>query len=258
MIVTITSQKGGVGKTTTAVSIAHNLATRWDSTLLIDFDPQGHCAISLGMSPEPGIYRWLDPVFAEPVEHAVRITGRQNLRLLPGDSNTRRTEWIIRNETGAYAKTCNRILHDVRDQLFHHAVIDTPPGGVLQEIAVDVADFVVVPVRLETLALDGVAATLAMAKRLGKNANRIFILPVMQDKRLNEHKLNLEALHTHYGEAVCAPVPARVAVAEAVAEGRTVYEPDIPEVSSAYRRAIDDLFDRLEEIGHAQYAKPAA
>jgi hypothetical protein len=87
MIVTVTSQKGGVGKTTTAVSLASHFASESRRTMLIDLDPQGHCAISLGHDPAPGVHRWI-----EEREHwgAVCVEARPGgLTLVPGNSQSK-------------------------------------------------------------------------------------------------------------------------------------------------------------------------
>lgn len=91
-VITVANQKGGVGKTTTAVSLAHGLALRGKEVLLIDLDPQGQCATALGLRPEPGtFYLLVAPRQDGTIETArqwVRNTGRKNLWLIPGDTTT--------------------------------------------------------------------------------------------------------------------------------------------------------------------------
>jgi len=83
-VITISNQKGGVGKTTTAVSLAHYLAMNGKQVLLVDLDPQGQCATNLGMDPEQGIFYLLTISQSSPseilfVKKWVRNTGRDNL-----------------------------------------------------------------------------------------------------------------------------------------------------------------------------------
>lgn len=221
-IITIATQKGGTGKTTSACAIAHGLAMRSSrvtgSTLLIDFDAQAHAAISLGMDQEPCIFDWL--VNDAPLANVVRQTTRPGLSLLPGNSRTRTAETVLRMET-----TLDILISRVYKMAgaWEYIVIDTPPGGLLQELAVRLADMLVIPTVPETLGLDGLAATMQLAQRAG-NDPRVIILPTMFDGRLNEHKTNCDLLTRNYPRLVSLPVPARTAVRECAAYGRTVWE----------------------------------
>ena len=91
-ILTIANQKGGVGKTTTALTLAHGLARRGKRTLLLDFDPQGQAARALHLSPSAGIYTLLTmdtgPNETAYIQNKIMETGRENLWLLPGNKQT--------------------------------------------------------------------------------------------------------------------------------------------------------------------------
>lgn len=234
-IYTVTSQKGGVAKTTTAVSLAHGLAMQQRDVLLVDFDPQGQSAISLGMDPEPGVFDWL--VTDADFDNVARRRVRPGLTLLPGNGRTKTAETVLRSEC-----TIEQLVRTVYAVAggYDCIVIDTAANGYLQELALRVADVLIVPVRCEALGLDGVAATMQVAKQIG-HAQQCVIVPTMYDKRLKEHAYNLDLLQRNYPGHVADPVPARVAVAEAVAMGATVWEHgngSIADVRDAYTALI--------------------
>jgi len=251
-IITFASAKGGVGKTTGATSTGHGLALLpasgqargSTSVLLVDFDPQGQDAIALGLDPEPGVFDWF--VTGAPLRNVVRETGRAGLSLLPGNSRTRTAETVLRLEASMEDLAARmRSLAEGYD----YAVIDTPPSGLLQELAIRVCNALIIPVRLEALGMDGVANTLQMAKQLGQ-PQQLIILPTMYDKRLKEHEYNHRLLLDEHGQRVAPPVPARVAVAETHAVGKTIWEhenPGLTEVRTAYGQLIEWLTAPAEE-----------
>ena len=251
-IVAFASAKGGVGKTTGATSTAHGLAMTGANVLLVDFDPQGQDAIALGLDPEPGVFDWF--VTGAPLRNVVRETGRSNLHLLPGNSRTRTAETVLRLEA-SMADLAARMK--TLAEGYDYVVIDTPPSGLLQELAIRVCDALIIPVRLEALGMDGVANTLQMAKQLGdtqrvpaSRPQQLIILPTMYDKRLKEHEYNHRLLLDKHGRRVAQPVPARVAVAETHAVGKTIWEhenPGLAEVRTAYAQLIEWLTAPAEE-----------
>ena len=128
--ITVTSQKGGVAKTTSALAIAHGLARANHPTLLVDFDPQGHAAISLGMDPEPGIFDFF--VTRSPEGNLVRETGRNNLAILPSNSRTRTAESVLRIEA-----TLGQLVERMQAELGGGAKVIATGGnaGLLTDVA---------------------------------------------------------------------------------------------------------------------------
>lgn len=242
-VICVTSNKGGVGKTTTAVSLAAALGNMALSTALVDLDPQGHAALLLGQDIGSGIYDWL--VREKPVRN-VSVHAGPCLTLIPGDSRTKSVDLLFRSEPGGFER-CIAMLRQLPQ---HHTVIDTAAHGMLQEAALAAADQVVIPFRPETLGLDGVNATLGLVQRIAGSA-AITILPVCYDKRLREHTYNINAMIEQYGDLVATPIPARVAVAEASAAGRTIwqYGPDngMGEVRTAYTRLVERVAGQWSE-----------
>lgn len=91
--VTVANQKGGVGKTTTAVTLAHGLALKNYDVLLVDLDPQGQCASHLGLDQQDGVFNLL--VNQPPLRDVIKTTGRPNLWLLSGSKRTKTAETMM-------------------------------------------------------------------------------------------------------------------------------------------------------------------
>src|SRR5512135_3774960 len=133
----LANQKGGVGKTTTAVTIADGLARRGLRALLVDLDPQGHIAFALGLKKSPGLYRLV--CGGEPI-HRVVQNARPNLDLLPGDKQTEKVKRQI-----TLSDFRESILLDLLDTSGYEAVIlDLAPSfDVLHVNGLMAADFVI-------------------------------------------------------------------------------------------------------------------
>jgi chromosome partitioning protein len=245
-MIAVVSDKGGVGKTTAATSTAHGLALRDARVLLVDFDLLGQDAIVLGLAPEPGVYRHL--VLGALAREVVRETGRPGLSLLPGDGWTRKADDELRGRPLGDLMNCLNALAQGYDYL----VIDTHPSGYLQEVVIRVAETVVAPVRCEALALDGVAATLHLVREIGQ-PQQLIVLPTMYDERLTAQRYNYRLLQESYPGMVAAPVPNRVAVAEAHLAGQTVWEYGrgqgrMAPVRAAYEQVVDWLTTSANEV----------
>lgn len=239
-LVTIASNKGGNGKTITAVSIAAALSTL-DPTLLIDLDPQGHCASSFGFDPSPGVFEWLvNGNFMNSV--LVPRPDCQTLFLLPSDSRTKTVDLIYRAEVDG----STRLVTSLRnfDYGYDWIVIDTAAAGLLQEAALAASDHIIIPFRPDTRSVDGVHATLALVERLNPDVQAT-IIPIAYDRRLREHRQNVDDAQSFFRGgrvAVAAPVPARIAEAEAFSLGLTVWEhkdPALGEIRIAYAQLVD-------------------
>jgi chromosome partitioning protein len=149
-IITIANQKGGVGKTTTAVTMAHGLALCGQRILLVDLDPQGHVAFSLGLPKAPGFYRLI--VDEEPIEK-VAVPTRENLEIIPGDKHTekaKRTIIISNFPTETIGRALKGAEYDV-------VILDLAPSlDVLHVSALMASDWVLIPTKLDAMAIDGV------------------------------------------------------------------------------------------------------
>ena len=211
-VIVMLSDKGGVGKTTCAVSVAHGLARQSANVLLVDLDRQGQDATSLGLSPEMCVFNLL--VLDDPIENQYRATGRDRLTLLPGNRTTERAEVPQSRFDGSFVAAYAR---------FDYVIFDTSAHGQLRQHAATAADTVVVLAGLDALELDGVRMTMEELKSWNPGAQQI-ILPNNYDRRLSIHKQGLIDLSDAFDGFVMRPVPSRVEVKELPSAGETIWE----------------------------------
>lgn len=233
-VICIANQKGGVGKTTTAVSLAHGLSQKGKRVLLIDLDPQGQSATALGRSPEPGVFYLLTMGMTTPettfVQSWIRSSGRQGLYLLPGDQQTMAAQTVLNAQDRPISAIRNSISRFFKDGL-HYILFDTAPSvGGIQERAVWASDLVIVPTATEFLSADGVSKVMHMMSVLQEKknwqGNLLGILPTFYDEQTRESKATMDLLREKFGNGVLPPVHRATILRECAAEGRTVFEAD--------------------------------
>ena len=225
-IIVIANQKGGVGKTTTAVSIAHGLALRDQRILLVDFDPQGHCATSLAVNPEPGVFNALINPRSE-IRQWVRDTTRAGLDLLPGDRSTATAQIVINAENQPIASIHLLFMPLAKD--YDYIIFDTAPSvGGIQERAIYAADVVLIPTATEFLSMDGLAQMMELLAILKANwhwsGKLLGILPTFYDTQTSESHKSLSELREGFGESVLNPIHRATVLRECAAEGKTIFE----------------------------------
>lgn len=231
-VIAIANQKGGVGKTTTAVTLAHGLARRGKRVLLLDFDPQGQAARALHLSPSSGIYSLLtmDTGVNENayIQGKIIGTGRENFWLLPGNKQTADAQAMI-NSQDKPISWVRETLERFSTYQFHYLVLDTAPSlGGIQERVLWASDLVIVPTPAEALGSDGVRQVLETMKRLssekGWKGGLFGVLPTFYMENVREHQINLNTLHSTLGDLVLPPVHRAAVLAECPAFGQTIFE----------------------------------
>ncbi len=233
-VICIANQKGGVGKTTTAVSLAHGLSQKGRRVLLIDLDPQGQSATALGRSPEPGVFYLLTMGMTQQettfVQSWVRFSGREGLYLLPGDQQTMAAQTVLNAQDqpiSAIRHSINRFFKDGP----HYIIFDTAPSvGGIQERAVWASDLVIVPTATEFLSADGVGKVLLMMSILQEKknwrGNLLGILPTFYDEQTRESKATIEDLRERFDASVLSPIHRATLLRECAAQGQTIFELD--------------------------------
>jgi chromosome partitioning protein len=220
-IIAFANQKGGVGKTTAAVNLADGLARSGLHTLLVDLDPQGHVALSLGMEKAPGIYRLI--CLQEKLSQVIQSV-RPNLDILPSDKRTEHAKREI-----AISDFREAILADIlRASSYDVILIDMAPSlDVLHVNGLVASDRVIIPTRLEALAVDGVKEillTMGEVAQRGYPFEAYHILPTFFDRSTRETLTQFKELTQSFGAAVWPPVPQDTRVREAAAYGQTMEE----------------------------------
>jgi chromosome partitioning protein len=225
--ITVANQKGGVGKTTTAVNLAHGLVLQGKRVLLVDLDPQGQCATILGLKPEPGTFNLL--VAESPFKQVTRLTDRKGLLVILGDRKTSTAQTVLNVQRTPISFIHSKLVVPAQKDGLDYIVIDTSPSvGELQEQALWAADGVLIPCAVDYLATDGVyniAQTLKRIQEEYKWQGRVLgILPTFYDTVTRESKATLQDLQKRFSGAMLSPIHRATILRECAVEGKTIFE----------------------------------
>ena len=231
-IYTFANQKGGVGKTTTAVNLAACLATAEQPTLLVDCDSQANATAAVGFQKDPArrtMYHSL--ILGEPFERVVQKSQVDGLEVIPADKNLVGAEVELVNMDSREYKL-QAFLQPLREK-YKFIILDCPPAlGLLTLNALVAADSVLVPIQCEYLALEGVSELLDTLMRIRRTLNPSLevegILLTMYDERTTLSRQVATDLRSFFGAQVFQSlIPRNVRLAEAPSFGKPIIFYDI-------------------------------
>jgi chromosome partitioning protein len=223
----LTNQKGGVGKTTTAINLGAYLAASGRKTLVLDADPQANATSSLGIDKYAltrSIYDVL--IGGMPMEQVITLTKRLGLDLVPSSPVLAGAEVELVSMKGRETRL-RQALDPLRER-YDFILIDSPPSlGLLTVNALSAADGVIIPVQCEYLALEGLTQLLRTIELVRANLNpRLTIrglLLTMYDTRTNLSRQVMDEVRSHFDNLVFRTiVPRSVRLSEAPSYGETI------------------------------------
>lgn len=249
-VIALTNQKGGVGKTTTAISLADFLSRQSaKKVLLVDLDPQGNATSGLGVDKSAIAFSSYNAVMGADYDGKSLVSISPNLDLLPANSTLSGAEVELVAEDKREFKLC----HFIESSDHEYIVIDCPPSlNLLSVNALTAANYVIVPVQAEYYALEGVAQLLHTIQRiresLNPNLKLLGIVATMLNSRTSLSNQVVEELNNHFGNFMFkTTIPRNVRLAEAPSYGKAIGVYDKwSKGARAYKQLAREVRDRIE------------
>ncbi|MCL2095130.1 ParA family protein [Candidatus Saccharibacteria bacterium] len=251
--ITITNQKGGVGKTTTSINLAYYLARRGFRVLLLDFDPQGNATSGLGIDKSSLKRTTVDVILGKTdLAKIILPTKFDNLFLAPTVPQLANAEVELNRSSKKFVQLKNSI-HAI-DADYDFILIDSPPSlSLLTVNGLAAADYLILPVQTEFYALEGVGQLLEtmrlLRKALNPNLKLLGALPTMVDARTALSEQVLAEVNKYFKDKVFDTyIPRNVRLAEAPSHGVPIGAYDrFSKGARAYKRLADEVIARTKQ-----------
>jgi len=252
-IFTIANQKGGVGKTTTAVNLSAALAERKIHTLLIDLDPQANATSAIGVEKQAGRSLY-GPLHGEgSVFEMITPTPYEHLALIPSEEDLAAAEVELAQSENYLSRLTETLAPLKASNGYRAIIIDCPPSmGMLSMNSLAAADELLIALQSEYMALEGLGQILRNVDRirdagLNNNLNLGGIVMTMYDGRTNLAKQVVEEVRSHLPDKVFKTlIPRSVRLSEAPSFGQTIFAYDNASTGAvAYRELATEVIERF-------------
>jgi chromosome partitioning protein len=257
IVVAVANQKGGVGKTTTALNLSAALAMRGQRVLLLDLDPQANCTSGLGIDAPPNASMYPVLTGGATVHQQILPSGRENLSLVPSEMDLAGVE-IELARGDDHLTRLRGILQGLKpNDLFEFCILDTPPSlGVLMTSALAAADEILIPLQCEWFGLEGLAKIVHVIDQIrdaGANPHVRLegIVMTMYDGRTLLSRQVVEEVSNYFPDQIYrSTIPRTIRIGEAPSHGRTIFEHDPSGPGAqAYAALADEFLTRHAACG---------